>query len=325
MRLGEFDYELPKELIAQVPVEPRDSSRLMVVSRNTGKIEHDYFYNLPNYLNSSDLMVFNESKVFPARLFGNKKTGGKVEVLLLSRVDNTSWKFIGKNLRGVREVGFEGNLTANIVRPGVIKFDCEDTEMMPLLNRIGYTPLPPYIITNRLSHNANIRRRYQTVYARDMGSAAAPTAGLHFTKKLIKKLRDLEIQQEFVTLHVGLGTFLPVKAENIEEHKMHSEFFRIDQETRNKIQTAKRVVAVGTTSVRVLESDWSKNETDIFIYPGYKFKNVGAMITNFHLPKSSLLMLVSAFAGKELIFEAYRKAIEEKYRFFSFGDAMIIL
>lgn len=321
MKLAEFDYYLPRELIAQTPVEPRDHSRLMVVNRDIGEIKHDVFFNLPKYLKRDDLLVFNQTKVFPARLYGHKETGGQVEILLLK----PGWEFIGKNIGRAKRILFDRGLEGSITSDGLMKFNKDNDQLMKLLKVIGHTPLPPYIAPSRLNAEPKIRQRYQTVYAREIGSAAAPTAGFHFTKQLLEKIPN----KAFVTLHVGLGTFAPVKTEIIEEHKMHSEIFNISPEAKYQIQDARnnkrRIVAVGTTSVRVLESDWSVPETSIFIYPGYKFKFVGAMITNFHLPKSTLLMLVSAFAGRDLIRKAYEEAVREKYRFFSFGDAMLIV
>lgn len=321
LSLSDFDYDLPKELIAQTPSEKRDHSRLMIVDRTTQKISHDYFYNLKKYLKPDDLLVFNQTKVFPARLYGKKESGGGVEILLLSESEG-SWKFIGKNIGKTKKILFDKGLVGNM-QNGIIKFNYNKTELMAILDSIGHTPLPPYIKEQDTGDKAqNTRIRYQTVYAKDTGSAAAPTAGFHFTKELLVMIPN----KVFVTLHVGLGTFAPVKTENISEHKMHSEIFEISDNAQCSIHNAQgRVIAVGTTSVRVLESDWTKNETNIFIYPGYKFKHVDAMITNFHLPKSTLLMLVSAFAGREFILHAYQEAIKEKYRFFSFGDAMFII
>ena len=329
MKLQEFDYELPKELIAQRPLEPRDSCRLLVVRRESREIIHDYFYNLPKYLKPDDLVVFNNTRVFPARLYGQKDTGGRVEVLLLRRLNYESgimnnvsiWKFVGRNIGRAKRVRFDTNLVGEIVRPGVIKFNVDSDRLTEIIGRIGHIPLPPYVTPEGQGERPNLARSYNTIYAREKGSAAAPTAGFHFTKELLEKISN----KAFVTLHVGQGTFAPVKTEKIEDHKMHYEYFEISQETRNKIQKAKRIIAVGTTSVRVLESDWSKNETNIFIYPGYKFKYADAMVTNFHLPKSTLLMLVSAFVGKDLIMKAYQEAIKLKYRFYSFGDAMLII
>ena len=318
MKLSDFDYHLPKQLIAQSPAVTRDSSRLMVVNRKTGEISHDYFYNLLKYLSPDDLLVFNDTKVFPARLFGHKPTGGKVEVLLL----RPGWQFISHpGIKDGQKIVFTEKLSARVVN-GELKFNVDNAELMQLLDEIGHTPLPPYIEAPRgVDSEKKTRRRYQTVYAKNSGSAAAPTAGFHFTKRLLNKIPN----KVYVTLHVGLGTFLPVKSEKIEDHKMHEEYYEISNSAKGQVIGAKRVVAVGTTSVRVLESDWDKHETNIFIYPGYKFKHVDAMITNFHLPKSTLLMLVSAFTGRDLIMKAYKEAIKEKYRFFSFGDAMLIL
>jgi S-adenosylmethionine:tRNA ribosyltransferase-isomerase len=338
MKLADFDYELPKELIAQTPVEPRDSSRLLVLDRGSQRITHDHFYNLQKYLSAEDLFVFNETKVFQARLLGKKETGGAIEILLLSLVPpplipppslgggrGVVWNFIGRNIGRAKKVLFDEGLEGEIVQPGTIKFNLNSAELMRTLDVIGHTPLPPYMASDVDRDDPNIRHKYQTVYARELGSAAAPTAGFHFTAELMQKLPN----KAFVTLHVGLGTFAPVKEENIEEHKMHSEWYKVPEETKDKLKSAKSIVAVGTTSVRTLETFANtgkcEGDTDIFIYPGYKFKKVDKMITNFHLPKSTLLMLVSAFAGRDLIMKAYEEAVKEKYRFFSFGDAMLIL
>ena len=318
MKLQEFDYELPKELIAQRPLGLRDASRLMIIDRKTGRISHDYFYNLPKYLKPDDLVVFNDTRVFPARLYGKKETGGKVEILLLNIKKG---EFVGKNIGRAKRVRFDSNLEGEIVRPGVIKFNVDSDRLTEIIGRIGHIPLPPYVTPEGQGERPKLARSYNTVYAKEKGSAAVPTAGFHFTEKLLNKIPN----KVFVTLHVGLGTFAPVRSEEIENHVMHSEFFRIGGTESQRIKGAKRVVAVGTTSVRVLESDWTKNETNIFIYPGYKFKYVDAMITNFHLPESTLLMLVCAFAGRDLIMKAYREAIKQKYRFYSFGDAMLII
>lgn len=317
MKLSDFDYDLPQELIAQEPVEPRDHSRLMILDVRSQKITHDHFYNLPKYLKTDDLLVFNQSKVFPARLYGKKATGGKVEVLLISANGN-SWEYISKpGLKGGQTVNF-GPISGQIENER-LNFN---TDIRPYLDEIGHTPLPPYISSEHIARSTkDIRSRYQTVYAKDEGSVAAPTAGFHFTPELLEKIPN----KAFVTLHVGLGTFVSVKSEQIENHIMHSERFSISIDARSQILDARRVIAVGTTSARVLESDWDKPETSIFIYPGYKFQHVDGLITNFHLPKSTLLMLVSAFAGRDLIMRAYQEAIREKYRFYSFGDAMLIL
>lgn len=317
-RLSDFDYHLPKQLIAQNPAARRDLSRLMVVNRKTGEILHDRFFNLPKYLKPTDLLVFNDTKVFPARLFGHKSTGGKVEVLLL----RPGWKFISHpGLKDGQQIVFTEKLLARVAN-GELKFNVDNSELMRQLNKIGHTPLPPYIEAPRgVEGEKKTRRRYQTVYAKNTGSAAAPTAGFHFTKELLGKISN----KTYVTLHVGLGTFAPVKTDDITKHVMHSEYYEILPSAQGKVLSAKRVIAVGTTSVRVLESGWDKHKTNIFIYPGYKFKHVDGMITNFHLPKSTLLMLVAAFGGYDLVMRAYQEAIREKYRFYSFGDAMLIL
>jgi S-adenosylmethionine:tRNA ribosyltransferase-isomerase len=318
MKLADFDYHLLGELIAQTPVEPRDHSRLMIVNRADGSITHDHFYNLLKYLNPDDLLVFNETKVFPARLFGHKPTGGKVEILLLNMVTGEYISHPG--LKEGQEVVFDDTFRA-VVQNERLKFNVDYDQLKVKINEIGHTPLPPYIDASVFVENTNLRRRYQTVYAKNSGSVAAPTAGFHFTEKLLSEIPN----KAFLTLHVGLGTFRPVKTENIKDHEMHSEVFEIPSDPREKILKAKRVIAVGTTSARALESDWDKPDTNIFIYPGYKFKHVDGLITNFHLPKSTLLMLISALAGKDLIMKAYQEAIKEKYRFYSFGDAMLII
>ncbi len=327
MKLADFDYYLPKELIAQTPATPRDHSRLMILDTRSQKITHDHFFNLPKYLLPSDLLVFNDTKVFPARLYGHKESGGKVEVLLLNI---TSGEFISHpGLRLGQKVIFENELRAS-VQKNSLKFNVDSIELSRLINIIGYTPLPHYISAQGDVLSAKkMRSRYQTVYAREIGSVAAPTAGFHFTKKLLNKIPH----KVFLTLHVGLGTFRPVKTENIEEHVMHGEQYSVTSDTFNKIENTKgRVIAVGTTSARTLETIYRtpvtehlSGKTNIFIYPGYKFKKVDALITNFHLPKSTLLMLVSAFAGRELIMKSYQEAIKENYRFYSFGDAMLIV
>jgi S-adenosylmethionine:tRNA ribosyltransferase-isomerase len=319
MKISDFDFQLPDELIAHVPIEPRDHSRLMIVDRKRNQIIHDYFYNLTKYLSPDDLVVFNETKVIPARLYGHKETGGKIEVLLLP--ENDQWKFISRpGIKTGHKILFSDDLSADVQNEHLI-FNKNYIEVLGLLNSIGHTPLPPYINFDSGKSEANIRRRYQTVYAKNSGSVAAPTAGFHFTNEILNQLPN----KAFVTLHVGLGTFLPVKTEIIEEHHMHTERFYISSEAKNQVIAAKRVIAVGTTSARVLESNWESEETNIFIYPGYEFKHLGGLITNFHLPKSTLLMLVSAFAGRELTMRAYQEAVENKYRFYSFGDAMFII
>lgn len=351
MKLSQFDYHLPKELIAQKPVRPRDSSRLLVYNRKTNKIIHDYFYNLGRYLKPSDVLVLNNSKVFPARLWGRKETGGKIEVLLLKKVKDRLWEvLIGDKGRGIGlEIKFAKGLSCQITKKlpaGVwqVKFNFGGKKFESIINKIGVAPTPPYIKQGVLGDNKGyqglLREQYQTVYAKKVGSVAAPTAGFHFTKKLINKLKKQGIQFEYVTLHVGYGTFQPVKVEEIEKHKMHPEYVEVYRNTNKRLVEAKkqgrRIMAVGTTSVRVLESVYGLRTTDYsppgfrgwvntFIYPGYCFKFVDAMITNFHLPKSTLLMLVSAFVGRKNILKIYKQAIKKKYRFYSFGDAMLIL
>jgi len=319
MKLADFDYELPDELIAQTPSEKRDYSRLMIVDRKNQTIIHDHFFNLLKYLKPDDLLVFNESKVFPARLFGHKESGGKVEILLLN-ID--TGEFISHpGLKESQKVIFDQGLVA-IVKNNLLIFNSDYADLMLILQDIGHTPLPPYISAkDEVFNTKEIRNRYQTVYAKTVGSVAAPTAGLHFTKELLEQIPN----KAYITLHVGLGTFRPVKVEDIENHEMHSEHFSVPSNLKSQISKFKRIIAVGTTSARTLESDWGKHETSIFIYPGYKFNVVDALITNFHMPKSTLMMLVSAFAGRELIMRAYKEAIKEKYRFFSFGDAMLII
>lgn len=341
MRTSDFDYELPEELIAQEPLADRDGCRLMVLSRFTGEISHKIFHDITGYLNEGDCLVINNTKVIPARLIGEKvPTGGKVEILLLKRISADMWETIvrpGKKLRRGARVSFGGGLlTAEIkeVLPDgnrMVQFEYNGI-FEEILDRLGQMPLPPYITKELKDKNS-----YQTVYARYEGSAAAPTAGLHFTGELLDRLRKQGVNIAQVTLHVGLGTFRPVKVENVEAHHMHSEFYRITNQAADIINNTKknggRIICVGTTSCRTIESaaDESgivypgEDDTDIFIYPGYKFRIMDGLITNFHLPESTLLMLVSAFAGKENVLNAYREAVRQKYRFFSFGDAMVIL
>ena len=339
MKLTEFDYNLPEELIAQTPVEPRNSSRLMVLDPVDETIEHRHFYDLKEYLEPGDTLIFNDTRVMPARLLGWREgTGGKVEVFLLRRIDGDTWETLVKPGRKAREgqvVRFSDELTCTVQDSTdfggrIVTFHYEGI-FEEILDRLGETPLPPYI-----HEKLEDSERYQTVYSREKGSAAAPTAGLHFTKEQMAELKDMGVNLGFVTLHVGLGTFRPVSVDNIEEHVMHKEYYSISQETADLIKATKaagkRVIAVGTTSIRTLESaatsvgeingrtDW----TNIFIYPGYEFKIVDGIITNFHLPKSTLIMLISAFAGREFVLKAYETAVKEKYRFFSFGDAMMI-
>ena len=340
MKLEEFDYNLPEELIAQVPIQKRDESRLMVVDREKRTIEDKIFRDIINYLEPGDCLVRNNTKVIPARLYGKKDTGANVEFVLLKQIEGDIWESIvrpGNKLKpGSRVIFGDGLLKAEILdvlEDGTRKVKFEyDGIFNEILDKIGLMPLPPYIHESLKEND-----RYQTVYAKYEGSAAAPTAGLHFTPELLKKIEEKGIKIANVTLHVGIGTFRPVKEENIEEHKMHTEHFYIKQEDVDKInetkKNGKKVIAVGTTSCRVLETIADENtgfvkqieaDTGIYIYPGYKFKCIDGLITNFHLPKSTLLMLVSALADREFILEAYNKAVEEKYRFFSFGDAMFI-
>ena len=340
MKLEEFDYNLPEELIAQVPIQKRDESRLMVVDREKRTIEDKVFKDIIDYLEPGDCLVRNNTKVIPARLYGKKDTGANVEFVLLKQIEGDIWESIvrpGNKLKpGSRVIFGDGLLKAEILdvlEDGTRKVKFEyDGIFNEILDKIGLMPLPPYIHESLKEND-----RYQTVYAKYEGSAAAPTAGLHFTPELLKKIEEKGIKIANVTLHVGIGTFRPVKEENIEEHKMHTEHFYIKQEDVDKInetkKNGKKVIAVGTTSCRVLETIADENtglvkqieaDTGIYIYPGYKFKCIDGLITNFHLPKSTLLMLVSALADREFILEAYNKAVEEKYRFFSFGDAMFI-
>lgn len=332
----DFYYDLPEELIAQTPVEPRDSSRLMKVDRQSGGITHDRFYNICDYLKKGDLLVMNDSKVFPARIFGQKyETGVGCEFLLLKRRSLTDWETMvkpGRRLKPGAVVDFPEGLSAEVLETveggnRLVRFSFEG-DFFDILDRIGQMPLPPYI-TEKLQNND----RYNTVYCRETGSAAAPTAGLHFTEREFEKCREMGVDTAFVTLHVGLGTFRPVKEDNILDHKMHTEHYSIPEETAKKIRACKerggRVIAVGTTSCRTLESaaqsGKSTDDTSIFIYPGYEFKCIDGLITNFHLPESTLIMLVSAFLGREKTLAAYEAAIKERYRFFSFGDCMMIV
>ena len=340
MSLHDYYYDLPEELIAQDPLEDRSSSRLMVLDKETGNVEHHVFKEIIDYLNPGDCLVINDTKVLPARLYGNKVgTDAKIEVLLLKRRENDVWETLvkpGKKCKPGTVINFgDGILTGeviDVVEEGnrLIKFNYEGI-FEEVLDRLGEMPLPPYI-----THKLKDKSRYQTVYAKYEGSAAAPTAGLHFTKELLEKIREKGVKIAHVTLHVGLGTFRPVKVDNILEHHMHSEFYMVDEEDANLINTCKenggRIISVGTTSTRTLETVTDENGvvhegsgwTQIFIYPGYKFKAIDCLITNFHLPESTLIMLVSALAGREKVLNAYEIAVKEKYRFFSFGDAMFI-
>ena len=339
MKTDDFDYFLPEELIAQTPIKERDHSRLLVLDKKTGEISHERFDNIINYLNKGDVLVINNTKVLPARLIGNKEeTDAVIEVLLLKDLGDDTWECLCKPAKRVKVgtiINFNDLLKLECVAIGDdgirhFKF-IYDGILMEILDKLGEMPLPPYI-----HEKLNDKDRYQTVYAKEIGSAAAPTAGLHFTKELLSKLKEKGIIIEEITLHVGLGTFRPVQVEDVTKHKMHSEFYSMSKETADTLNKAKkegrRIVAVGTTTTRTLETIMSLyNEfketsgwTDIFIYPGYTFKGIDALITNFHLPKSTLVMLVSAFAGKENIMNAYKEAVDQKYRFFSFGDAMFI-
>ena len=339
MNRSDFYYDLPQELIAQTPSERRDASRLMLLDKKSGEIEHRHFYDLPEYLHKGDCLVMNDSRVLPARLFGKRITGGAVEVLLLRDRGEGVWECLtrpGRKTRAGTKLVFGNNELSALVIDEIeggnrlIKFEYSGI-FLETLERLGRVPLPPYI-----HEELKDAKRYQTVYSREIGSAAAPTAGLHFTTELLDVLKDKGVRLSYVTLHVGLGTFRPVKAERIEDHEMHAEYCIIPPETVKEVNSAKeegrRVIAVGTTSCRTLESraneDGTLTEysgfTNAFIYPGYRFKCIDALITNFHLPESTLIMLVSALAGRENILNAYEEAIKERYRFFSFGDAMFI-
>lgn len=340
MKVTDFDYELPEALIAQFPVEPRDTSRLLTLNKVTGAVEHKaHFYELVEELNEGDVLVFNNTKVIPARLYGHREgSGGKVEVLLLTPCGENRWECLvkpGKKCPVGQVIIFDERLKATVLDKTdfggrIVEFTV-DGIFDDIIQEIGEMPLPPYI-----HEKLEDKERYQTVYAKEKGSAAAPTAGLHFTPELLEKIKAKGVELEFVTLHVGLGTFRPVSVESIEDHDMHSEFYSVSPETAARINDAKakgrRIIAVGTTSVRTLESastddgvlQGTSGWTQIFIYPGYTFKMVDALVTNFHLPQSTLLMLISALAGREHCLAAYEEAVREKYRFFSFGDAMFI-
>ena len=339
MKKSDFSFDLPEELIAQTPMEQRDASRLLCLDKQTGAVEHRHFYDLPELLREGDCLVLNNSRVLPARLIGIRPTGGAVELVLLRDLGGNRWECLSRPGRktkpGQRILFGEGELQAVVeetVSGGnrIVRFDYEGI-FLEVLERLGRMPLPPYI-----RQELKDPERYQTVYSKELGSAAAPTAGLHFTKELLETVRNKGVLTEFVTLHVGLGTFRPVKEEEIEDHEMHSEYCIIPPETAEAVNRTRknggRIIAVGTTSCRTLESfakedgtlEASSGWTNIFIYPGYRFKCIDALITNFHLPESTLIMLVSALAGRENILNAYRIAVSEKYRFFSFGDAMMI-
>lgn len=339
MNKSDFDFYLPEELIAQTPLEKRDTSRLLHLDKQTGEMEHKHFYDIKQYLHEGDCLVLNDSRVLPARLIGARPTGGTVELVLLKDLGDNRWECLsrpGRKTKPGQELVFgNGELTAVVeeVTLGgnrIVKFSYEGI-FLEILERLGKMPLPPYI-----KEELQDSERYQTVYSKELGSAAAPTAGLHFTKELLAEIADMGVKICYVTLHVGLGTFRPVKADKIEDHEMHSEFCIVPEETAETVNAVKRaegrVIAVGTTSCRTLESFTTEDGTlqatsgwtNIFIYPGYKFKCIDALITNFHLPESTLIMLVSALAGRENILNAYNTAVKERYRFFSFGDAMMI-
>ncbi|MFH0840522.1 MAG: tRNA preQ1(34) S-adenosylmethionine ribosyltransferase-isomerase QueA [bacterium] len=344
MKVSDFDYNLPAELIAQVPMKPRDHSRLLILDKNTGEIAHQKFYNIINYLNEGDVLVLNNSKVIPARLIGQKETGGEIEIFLVKKQSNPDveiWECLVRGkVRPGMIIDFENDLMAEILsskdQTWLVRFNKSGADFMKAIQEVGQVPLPPYIKKELTDDD---KQDYQTVYADDNqpGSVAAPTAGFHFTNELLEQIKNKGVKIEYLTLHVGLGTFLPVKTEKIKDHHMHAEWVEVKKETIQTIEKAKRnqnkIIAVGTTSCRSLEAVWQNNNlendfadwVDIFIYPGYDFKIVDSLITNFHLPKSTLLMLVSALAKKENIDKAYQEAIQKKYRFYSYGDAMLII
>lgn len=341
MKTSDFYYDLPQELIAQTPLEKRDSSRLLILNRATGELSHHHFYDLPKYLNPGDTLVLNDSRVLPARLFGSRvPTGGAVELLLLKEIGGGQWECLarpGRKLKPGGEVTFgNGELTATILEElgegkKLVQFHYAGI-FLEILERLGKMPLPPYI-----KEELENGERYQTVYSKVVGSAAAPTAGLHFTKELLKEIQAMGVNIAYVTLHVGLGTFRPVSVQEVTEHQMHSEFCMISEETAALLNKTRReghrIICVGTTSCRTLESFVNEDGTfevrsgwtNIFIYPGYRFKAMDALVTNFHLPESTLVMLVSAFAGRDHVMHAYETAVKERYRFFSFGDAMLLM
>ena len=340
MKIDLFDYHLPKHLIAQTQIKPRDHSKLLVLDKTTGEIQDSYFYNLLNFLDSNDVLVLNETKVFPCRLLGQKKTSGKVEVFLVKKIETNIWECLvgGHGLKSGDKIYFAKKLTGEILgdingKIKQVKFNFANQDFLKIVEQIGHTPLPPYIKTK---DSADIKKDYQTAFAKTTGSVAAPTAGLHFTPALLKKIEAKGIKILKVTLHVGLGTFAPVEVEDITQHQIHSEWASIDKATANKLnkfkQQGKNIVAVGTTAARTLEAFSNKHGflqagekwVNIYIYPGVKFKFVDSLITNFHLPKSSLLFMVSALAGREHVMKAYQHAVQNNYRFFSFGDVMLI-
>lgn len=341
MKTSLFDYHLPPKLIANSPVNPRDHSRLMVINKKNNTISHKHFFDIVDYLDKNDVLVLNQTKVFPARIFGKKESGGKVELLLTKAIGEFAWEVLAKPGLKVGAKIILNDFTGTVIQRDeeihTIEFSLNRIALLNNLNQTGVTPLPPYIKNEE--SESELRTKYQTIYAKEIGSVAAPTAGFHFTEELLEKIKSKGVQIEYVTLHVGLGTFMPVKTENLEDHTMHSEDFFVEQEViirlNNAKKNGKRIVAVGSTSTRVLESIASGNtinstnmfisgETNLFIYPPYKFKFVDVMITNFHLPKSTLMAMVYAFGGTELMKLAYKEAIKEKYRFYSFGDSMMI-
>ena len=339
MRTDDFDFELPEELIAQTPLDKRDSSKLLVLNKNNGAIEHKYFTDIIDYLQSGDVLVLNDTKVIPARLYGVKEdTGAAIEILMLKDLGNNKWECLTKPAKRVKidtVIKFSDKLSAKCVsvgEEGIREFELIYNGILyEILDELGEMPLPPYI-----HEKLEDKDRYQTVYAKNIGSAAAPTAGLHFTESLLKQIEEKGIKVLYVTLHVGLGTFRPVNVEDVTKHKMHSEFYQMSKEVADELNWAKaegrRIISVGTTSTRTLETiaglygEFREccGNTEIFIYPGYEFKAIDALITNFHLPKSTLIMLISALAGKDNVMKAYAEAVKERYRFFSFGDSMFI-
>ncbi len=335
-RLKDYDYDLPKELIAKYPVEPRDSCRLMVLNRKDRTVQHKIFRDIVEFFNKGDLLILNDTKVIPARLIGQKKTGAKIEIFLLRKIEGRYWETLIKNLKRLKEgnlVKISNDFFAKLVekkKNGIAVVELIGDDIDKLIHKYGHIPLPPYI--DREDEEKD-RDYYQTVFAKKEGSVASPTAGLHFTQNLLKELEKKGVNIKYITLHVGIGTFKPITSENIKEHKMHEEFYTIPPDTLEAVHKAleegKNIFAVGTTVVRTLETygETGKSEgfSNLYIYPPYKFKIVNKMITNFHLPKSTLLLLVSAFAGREFILEAYKTAVEKRYRFFSYGDAMLIL
>lgn len=345
MKVSQFTYSLPKSSIAQSPADPRDSSKLLLLKKYTGSIDHKTFRDLTDLLTPNDVLVFNNTKVFPARLFGKKTSGGKVELLLLENISDFEWTAIGKNMPSIGEKIKFANFSAEVINKdevSKVKFSLLKDDLLTELKKVGRTPIPPYIHTN--STEDKLRNEYQTVYAKNTGSVAAPTAGLHFTPMLIDEIKDKGVQIEEITLHVGIGTFLPIKSNDVKQHKMHAEVYEISKDTADRLKKAqkkgKRIIAVGTTTTRALESFAQTGKltgtTNLFIYPAYKFKYVDAMITNFHLPKSTLLAMISAFVSypnastkfasfkESVVGKAYKEAIKNGYRFYSFGDAMFI-